>query len=317
MKFPCALCFTTLVLVCCSSSKNSSSPGSGGGPSASGGASAGSASGGTKASGGLDAGQGGANSGAPAGGGSASGASGGVDGGDGGDGGAGGDSGAGGERGSDDCAAAIDSDGNIEAPCVGVHGHWYLLADSLGPNGAAPGTCQSVGMHPDSECSQPELFQFLPIGNDGAVKVCTSGTVAKVGLLDGESDFTNQWGAAIGFDFAASPDVAMTFDAAAAGVRGVAFEIDNRPLPGLRVEFYDASTAGGQDAAYWGATDAYPSSPVRLGGNEITWDQVGSPLASVPDLDTTHLVRMVFHVPAYSGSSATYQFCIGNVRLLR
>lgn len=300
MKIPYALCFTTVVLVCCSNSKNSSSPGSGGGPSASGGASAGSASGGTKASGGSVSG--------------ASGASGGVDRGDGGDSGAGG---AGGERGSDDCAAVIDLDGNIEAPCVGVHGHWYSLADSLGPNGAAPGTCQSVGMHPDSECSQPELFQFLPVGDGAAVRVCTSGTVAQVGLLDGESDFINQWGAAIGFDFAASPDLSMTFDAAAAGVRGVAFEIDAVPSGGLRVEFYDASTAGGQDAAYWGATWVYPPSPVRVGGNEITWDQVASPISSVPELDTKHLVRMVFHVPAYSTSSATYEFCIGNVRLLR
>lgn len=297
MKAPCAFCFTALMLACCSSSKNSSSPGSGGSVNASGGANVGGASGG------RDAAYGGAISGAPASGGFASGAG-------------GADGGAGGEGGSNDCPALIDSDGNIEAACVGVHGHWYSLADSLGPNGAAPGMCQSVGMHPDNECSQPEPLQFVTIGEGAAIEVCTQGTLAKVGLLDGEPDFINQWGASIGFDFAATPEARMTFDAAGAGVRGVAFELNQRPLPGLRVELYDARTAAGHDAAYWGATSSYPSSPIKVGVNEITWDQVASPVASVPELDTTQLVSMVFHVPA-STVKSTYQFCISNVRLLR
>src|SRR6186713_2427230 len=78
-----------------------------------------------------------------------------------------------------------DTTGYVKNDDVGIMGAWYAYADSLGPNGMAPGKCQSVGMHPDSECAS--VTKPLPgsFDNAGDNKLCTEGTVEGWGMLNG------------------------------------------------------------------------------------------------------------------------------------
>ncbi|MFZ5897404.1 MAG: hypothetical protein ACOY0T_40500 [Myxococcota bacterium] len=221
-----------------------------------------------------------------------------------------------GGMGNSDLELKADATGYVQNDAIGIKGAWYAYADSIGSNGMPPGNCQTIGMHPDSECAQvtsPAPGSFPNTDN----KLCTEGTVEAVGMLNGMPDYSNQWGAGIGLDFnnAGMGATKMPFNAQAAGVKGVSFEIDMPPGTGLRVEFPDAATDG-KSAAYWGATSSYGPSPVKAGLNTITWDKVVPPEATIPMLDTTKLMGIQFHVPT-SSTKATYKFCISKLSVIK
>jgi len=211
-----------------------------------------------------------------------------------------------------------DMTGYVKVDSVGIQGAWYAYADSLGPNGMPPGSCQMKGMHPDAECAVVTKPQPGSFDNAGDNKLCTEGTVEKVGMLNNANDYENQWGAGIGLDFsnAGMGATKMPYDAVANGIKGVSFNIDAPPTAGLRVEFPDVMTDG-KSAAYWGASSSYPPSPVVAGLNTITWDKVVPPASSVPVLDTTKIMGIQFHVPTSTSASATYKFCISNLTVLK
>ena len=152
-------------------------------------------------------------------------------------------------------------------------------------------------------------------------QMCTDGTVAKVidivGMT-GAPDYSNIWGTGIGLDLAAPTDSSMpkgTFDADAKGVKGLSFDIDMVPMPKLRVEIVTTATKGTTAGDnYWGATSAYPASPVKVGHNEVTWDLFKGPKGAAND--TAHIEAIHFHVPTTTSSSAPFSYCISNLKLL-
>lgn len=202
-----------------------------------------------------------------------------------------------------------------------IQGAWYAYADSLGANGMPPGACQTVGMHSDAECSKviapPPGQPFAPTDETADQKLCTEGTVETVLMLAGAPDYSNMWGAGVGLDFN-NPGMGAPkapFNATAAGVTGVSFEIDAPPTAGIRVEFPDMAT-NNKAAAYWGATTSYGPSPVKAGVNTIKWADVKSPDAvNVPMLDPSTLMGIQFHVP--SGTAGSYKFCLSHLTLLK
>jgi hypothetical protein len=207
-----------------------------------------------------------------------------------------------------------------------VQGAWYAYGDGY-EGGKPPGKCQ-MAKHLDSECSsitKPDLSGTgFPQSTPG--KMCTEGKVAAVidmvAPLTGK-DYGNIFGNGIGLDLNAPGGTDTTkadWDALGKGVKGISFEIDMVPAPGLRVEFPSKATdsdpmAPGGD--YWGATSAYPNSPVVVGVNTILWDmataKVAGPKGHVFD---PHAIESIqFHVPTGS-TAANYSFCISNLKML-
>jgi hypothetical protein len=207
---------------------------------------------------------------------------------------------------------------------IGVQGAWYPYGDAYGD-----AKCMTVGGHTAAECSMittpdPTATSFPP-SDMTTGKMCTSGTVAKVINGPGTTampDYSNIWGAGIGLDLNASGganSVKMPYNATAAGITGIAFDLDMVPLPGLRVEFpmpsTDGSTAGSD---FWGATSSYPPSPVQVGTNVITWDKVLSPMPSASTMfDPTMIESIQFHVPTSTSSTGSYSFCISKLTFLK
>lgn len=204
---------------------------------------------------------------------------------------------------------------------LGIQGAWYAYADSLGASGTPPGACQAAG-HSDAECSKVTApapgMGFAPTDETADQKLCTEGTVeAVLNGSNGMPDYGNMWGAGIGLDFNNPGMGAMKtgFNASAANVKGISFDIDTPPLAGIRVEIPDAKT-NGKAAAYWEATTSYGPSPVKAGTNTFTWDKVLSPdPANVPALDPSSLYGLQFHV--VSGAAGSYKFCISHVKMLQ
>lgn len=216
-------------------------------------------------------------------------------------------------------AITPDATGWVQADTneAGVQGAWYAYGDGTDGKGG-PGTCQAKGMHKSEECSSITTPAPGMFANQGG-KMCTSGTVAKVINLNGAPDYSNVWGAGIGLDLANSggdTPVKSEFDAAAKGITGISFEIDKVPLPGLRVEFpsleTDAGTAGGD---YWGADSSYTNSKVVVGVNVVPWTAVKGPTGHV--FNPAKILSIQFHVPTNTSSSAPYEFCISNLKLLK
>ncbi len=184
------------------------------------------------------------------------------------------------------------SQGRIQSDELGIDGRWYAYGDAYGdesidgmggapdPGVNVPPSCQGVGKHHPSECSTITFpvnkVPHLGFENDGG-RMCTHGEVAKLlgcCVAKGEPldtceaentlncdplakyDYSNIWGAGIGFDFDLDPTVKERdfqviadrdpWDAAAHGVIGVSFELEwngpeleleqERRIP-LRVEF--------------------------------------------------------------------------------
>jgi hypothetical protein len=281
-------------------------------------------------------------------------------------GGSGGSSGSGGSTGSGGSGLSTtevtitpDGTGWVDAMADGnslmVQGAWYGYGDQYGEictDAKLSGMkCNDplVGNHPTSDCSvvkTPTLPADPAVGfppTDAASgKMCTTGTIAKVVAIVNTSlgtgmDYSNIWGAGIGLDLAAMKaagacDAKGTFAAKDKHVIGMKFDIDMVPAVGLRVEFPIPDTDGTKNGSdYWGATSAYPNSPVVAGTNTIYWDPASlgitdvtvkgvTPAGSTPTVtfDPNKMESIQFHVPAGTSSAypADYSFCISNLKLL-
>src|SRR5262249_53916574 len=136
-------------------------------------------------------------------------------------------------------------------------------------------------------------------------------------------DYSNMWGAGIGFDFNANkgpPDgngEKHAWNPVAHGVTGVSFELSAIPTPGFRVEFpmqlldtesaqvglpNGSTTDDHPDGApYWGATASFGNSPVKVSPevNVVHFTDVRKP-GNAPTyvFDTARLLGIQFHVPA-------------------
>lgn len=205
---------------------------------------------------------------------------------------------------------------DIMANTAGVKGSWYAYGDGLGPTGMPPGDCQMAN-HPTSACSAIAMPSPGSFANTGG-KMCTNGTVAQVvGMVSMPTmpDYAKIWGAGIGLDLnndGIAPKAA--FDASS--FVGFSFDLDPKPMPGLRVEVETTSTVGsvaGND--YWGAGPAYPNSPVVVGNNVVKWTDIKGPMGHV--FDPKELRGLQFHVPTTTTGAAPYSFCISNLKLLK
>ena len=223
---------------------------------------------------------------------------------------------------------ASDATGFVEVDTLGIKGAWYAYGDGAGDDGLpASGNCQKVGMHMAAECSSVTTPMFGSFANMDS-KMCTTGHVAKVINLAGMTgcptmtascDYSNMFGAGIGLDMNnGGVDGGMgkqPFDAAAAGVVGIAFDIDAVPLAGLRVEFPTDTTAN--TAAIWKPAKAKNyTSPVVAGHNVILFADVIQPDYIKPApavLNAAKLVSIQFHVPTTTTAAADYMFCISNL----
>jgi hypothetical protein len=231
---------------------------------------------------------------------------------------------------------------------LGIQGAWYPYGDRYGA-----AKCLNLGRHSPEECSlvtePPPPPEGTGFANAGGV-MCTRGETAVIlacppGLMTSgcpADDFSNMWGAGIGFDFNANkgpPEgdgAKRTWNPADHGVTGISFEIDRVPGPKLRVEFPQLLTEaeaqavmlpGGSNtddhpdgAPYWGADTNFSSSPVvpRPGVNVIRWDQIRKP-GSAPTyvFDPARLLGIQFHVPAVqSEPRGSYEFCVSKLTFL-
>jgi len=201
---------------------------------------------------------------------------------------------------------------------TGIKGAWYAYGDGIGTDGTpTTGDCESKGMHAMSDCSSITTPGFGNFPNT-AGKMCTSGTAAKVLTQVGGTmpDYTWMWGAGIGLDLNnGGGDAGATklpYNATAAGVVGIAFDIDSVPLATLRVELPTA-TQDGTSAAFWGGDQM--SSPILKGHNEFLWKDVKGPFydSVAPPFDPTTILSIQFHIPTTTTASAAYSFCISNL----
>jgi len=257
---------------------------------------------------------------------------------------------------------AIDGSGwmDMMTPCntdVGVQGSWYPYGDRYG-DGEGDSKCTKFGGHAEAECAtittpDPAAMRFDNVngamhtaGTVEAILPCVPGSMAATLMTSGcpDHDYSNMWGAGIGFDLYADTGemggAKHTYDPGAHGVVGIRFTIDAVPLPGLRVEFpmllqdadgakdtpvalppgstTDSHSAG---APYWGAQrngdGKYPPSPVVVGVNTVLFDtDVQPPKTAAYAWDKTRMLGVQFHVPT-SATMGSYDFKISDVKLLR
>jgi hypothetical protein len=265
-----------------------------------------------------------------------------------GSGGTGATAGAGGKASTQDVVLLPDGTGWVDRSSneLGVQGSWYPYGDQYGV-----AKCLNVGMHDTSECSHitaplPPPATGFP--NQGG-KLCTSGATAvilpcKSGVMTSgcpDHDYSNMWGAGIGFDLNAdgSTDAGTgakhPYNPDEHGITGISFVLDAVPAPGFRVEFPQlltddearsvnlppgSTTDDHPDGApYWGADAAFDNSPATGGVNVIHWDAVRKP-GTTPSyvVDRSRLLGVQFHVPAVkSAPPGAYAFCVSEFTLLR
>ena len=219
------------------------------------------------------------------------------------------------------------ADGNT----IGVQGAWYPYGDRYGV-----AKCTSVGMHQPAECSSIATPDpLIPGFPNQAGNMCTEGETAVVlpcgsavpGCTAGSPDYSNMWGAGIGLDLNAEGGDAgakLPWSAAEHGVTGIAFELDQIPANGLRVEFPivlpDMTTTEdhADGSPYWGATSSFPPSPVTVGRNEVRFSAVTGPRTSYT-FDRTKILAIQFHVPAITVGTTrgAYRFCVKNLTFLK
>lgn len=229
---------------------------------------------------------------------------------------------------------------------LGIQGAWYPYGDQYGV-----AKCLNVGLHQPDECSHimtPAPPPAMGFTNQGG-KMCTSGATAvilpcKPGVTTSgcpDHDFSNMWGAGIGFDFNADkstdagPGAKNPWNPDTHGVVGVSFELDTVPAPGLRVEFplrltdaeaQSVSLPSGSTtddhpdgAPYWGADTSFDNSPAVVGVNVVRWEAVKKPGTTASYVfDKARLLGVQFHVPAVkTAPPGAYTFCVSHFTFLR
>jgi hypothetical protein len=208
-------------------------------------------------------------------------------------------------------ALVPDENGRVADSTTGttrIRGRWFASADTE--------DCKKRGKHAASECSvliapDPHAPAFRPTGDLG---MCTAGIAAKaIPRPDGNPDWENIWGARIGLTLGDDG----SYDAPAHGVTGFAFHIDSEPPPnsGIRVQL--STLASSKEPALWGGASA-ETSPVHAGENELRWADVAGPpyVESPPAFDPTHLLSLLFTVPASSAGAKSFGFCISRLYAL-
>ncbi|HEY4103335.1 MAG TPA: hypothetical protein VGM44_05565, partial [Polyangiaceae bacterium] len=230
----------------------------------------------------------------------------------------------------DEKLLAIDSTGFMSEPDLGLQGAWYSYGDGVGPDGmSASGDCEKAG-HAVADCSSIAAPLFGSFDNDGT-GLHTTGTVELVGntttgtmmcpTVQTDCDYTAMWGAGIGVDVnnpGGEGGVKMPFGPAATTnkVIGIAFDIDQIPLPKLRVEFPMPNTT--DSAHVYTPTGGDFHSPLIVGHNRIIFatdlTQPSYVAANmVVPFDPTQLVSIQFHVPTSTSSGPSpYDFKISN-----
>jgi hypothetical protein len=256
--------------------------------------------------------------------------------------------GAGGQAATTNVEITPDDTGWVEGSTneLGIQGAWYPYGDQYGV-----AKCLNVGLHQPDECSHitlPAPPPAMGFPNQGG-KLCTSGATAvilacKAGVTTSgcpDHDYSNMWGAGVGFDF----NAAKSTDAGSGaknpwnpdthGVVGISFELDGVPGPGLRVEFpmrltddearsvnlpAGSTTDDHPDGApYWGADSNFDNSPAAKGINTVRWDGVRKPgTAATYVFDHARLLGVQFHVPAVKlAPPGDYSFCVSHFTFLR
>jgi len=203
-----------------------------------------------------------------------------------------------------------DADGWVDRSTTGttgIQGAWYAYTDR---DGCLP-------RHAAAECSTfvpPDLGSpsFAPTGGLG---MCAVGVAAKVVIAGSEEepDWSNIWGARIGFDLAAGQD----YDAPAHGVTGLAFHIDGEPARGAEMRIFLPTATANLEAAWWGGATA-ATSPVHAGRNEIRWADVGGPnyMVDPPPFDPNGLRAIQFGVAVDEFVAKSFAFCINELTAL-
>ncbi|MES1205138.1 MAG: hypothetical protein ABUS79_04300 [Pseudomonadota bacterium] len=203
---------------------------------------------------------------------------------------------------------------------LGIKGAWYAYGDGAGETGMPPGDCQKAGHTVCSTIAKPAAGTGFA---NTAGKMCTMGTIAVVADIvgmPGTPDYSKIWGAGIGVDLNHEGIMPKgEFNATAAGVVGFSFDLDAKPLAGIRVEVEATGTLGAEAGNdYWGATSSYPASPVVIGTNTVMWGDIKGPKGHVFDQAAQGAIRgLQFHVPASTSGGGTYEFCISNLKMLK
>jgi hypothetical protein len=212
-----------------------------------------------------------------------------------------------------DTTGRVASDTNS----LGIEGHWRVFGDFLGADGKPPGICQTGG-YAEADCSRVTGPGFtLPGFPKVAGSVCTTGSTARVLLVDGAPDYGHLWGTGVGLRLAAlsAAGALEGFDASRHGVVGISFDIDH--VPGeLRVVFPTPTDPVPLGPDYWGAAEFYPPSPVVAGTNVVLFSEVQSPEPTPRALDTTQLLEIGFQIPSNPQARQSFSFCISNLQLL-
>jgi hypothetical protein len=254
----------------------------------------------------------------------------------------------------EDCKVVPDGSGWIEGTTntIGVQGSWYPYGDQYG----VPGKCITTGLHMPADCSEidtpvPPLLGVPPTmgnpftntngvmctkGRTAVIKPCNSGVTTEGCPTN---DYANMWGAGIGFDLNAQKGedggMKSTWDPAAYGIIGFSFDIDQVPLATkLRVEIpvlltaEEAAAVGlpegsttddhPKGAPYWGATSAFPPSPVQPGTNKILWSNIVHPITTAVTFVPSRMLGIQWHAPAVAAApKGEYEFCVSNITFLR
>jgi hypothetical protein len=242
---------------------------------------------------------------------------------------------------------------------IGVQGSWYPYGDQYG-DGVGDSKCTKFGNHMASECAQitspppPPAMGFPNVGGamhtEGTVEMilpCVEGSQAIMIPTSGcpTYDYSNMWGAGIGFDLNADKGedggAKHMWNPAEHGVVAVEFTIDAVPLTGLRVEFpmllQDADAAAdfpslppgsttdshSAGAPYWGAQKngdvKYPNSPIMAGVNRVNFNatDIQSPKLSAYVYDPARMLGIQFHVPTNAAAAGSYSFTISNITFIK
>jgi hypothetical protein len=214
----------------------------------------------------------------------------------------------------------------------GIVGGWYGYGDMWGINGAPPGSCQTLGMFADPQCSSiafpmPSMFYgdggtvaTFPPNSTGAM--CLAGTAAKVLTKGTIPDYADIWGIGIGLDFNNMGGTRLPWDATLAHVTGFSFDITGVPPGGVRVEFPTTQTTNGFQDSYSIIVTGdghYQADLTTLGSDPHKLIPSFTPPTGMPEpaFDPTQLLSIQFHVPTNTTAAiAVPMMCVSNLAAL-
>jgi hypothetical protein len=231
----------------------------------------------------------------------------------------------------------VDPTGYVSTTALGIQGAWYGYGDGWGTNGAPPGVCEMVGMHPESACSSI-TFPLPPSASDagegGAVAtfsqttpgtMCLSGTAAKVlacvaadTTCAPPSDYSNMFGIGIGLDFNNVGGVKMAYDAPTNKVTGFSFHITGVPAGGISVELPTTDTASmGEDSYHIKVpSDGDYTADLTVGStaSELSPSFTLTGTGKEPAFTASDLLSIQFHVvTSTSAAIPVTNMCVSNM----